>query len=137
MERILDAIDYIYFRIYKFFIVHKSKEVGEDEVRQGATLWLWFIFIIPIVVLVIAPLLRANGIRIPVYSVSRAIVGVILFVMLIPFEVRYWKKEKLQKLKERWGNEEPQKSSRRGWLVLLVIITNLIFIPMLVILLDL
>lgn len=132
----MDAIDYIYYRIYKFFSVHKSKEVGEYEVRFGSIIVYNLILLIPILTSIIAPLLRAYGIKVPMYSETRFMLGILMLVLMIPIWVRYRKKEKVQELVERWGKEDPKQRVIRGWLIWALIINNLILIPLFVILLE-
>ena len=45
------------------------------------------------------------------------------------------KEERVQKLEERWGHEDPYMRKMRGWLLLAMTIINLILIPLFVIIL--
>lgn len=135
MARIIDAFDYGFYRLYKFVLAHKFVMGDKDDKRISSIAIYILIYTIPFNVSVIAPILRAYKIHISRYEMSGLLVYLLLILEALPFCIRYWKEERVQKLEERWGHEDPYMRKMRGWLLLAMTINNLILIPLFVIIL--
>ena len=135
--KILDVIDYIFYRMCKFILAHNFVKGDEDEKRVGAIAIYCLMFIITINFLITVPILRANNIRIiSKYTDNGILLFALIILQSIPFYIRYWKRETYKRFNERWKDEDPKQYKTRGWLIWILVITTIFLIPSLVIVLE-
>jgi hypothetical protein len=122
--------------MYEFILKHNFVKGDKDEKRTSTIAIYSLVILIPFIALVVTPICRANNISMERYSGTWIGLFVVLLLLSIPIDVRYWKYDTYQGFKERWGKEDPKQRTRRGWLIWILIINNLILIPALVVLLE-
>ena len=130
MKKILDFFDYIAYRMHKFVIAHPRMIVPD-----AAPFIFSLVFFMPLM-LIIVPICRAFNLSVHRYSGTWTILMAILVLLEVPIVKRYEKLENQKKFEERWENEDSKQRTRRGWLIWILIINNLILITALVVLLE-
>ena len=137
MKRILDILDYVFYRMYLFVLAHRFINGDKDDKRVSTIAIYFLMLIIPIILFVLVPILQVNGLKVPRrYTLERYIWLAVGLLLMYPFYKRYNNPKNLQKYEERWGNEDYTLKKKRGWLIWLLVITNFILLPLLVIFLQ-
>ena len=136
MKKMIDALDYIFYRMYEYVLKHNFVKGDQEEKRVSTIAIYSWVFLIPFIVLVITPIFRSINIGISRYSGTGIGVFLLLLLLSAPLYVRYWKYETYQRIKKRWENEDFKQRKKRGWLIWILIINNIILVPMIVILFE-
>lgn len=134
MNKIFDCIDYLFYRLYKFF--RPLHLANPDEILSISTISL--MLMIPIIT-VVGTICHYNGLRFEKYSLqSFTIVAIVFFLTYVPLLQRYMydksiSKDKYQVFRDRWGKEDRKQRKRRGWYIVLLLMNNLLIFPFVVI----
>jgi len=138
MNKLLDFSDYFFYRLYKYFSSHRFFR-GMEVIDSISTIVL-SIFI-PIAALV-GCCCRHMGIGFEKYSPEYYLCILIgIPAMFGPFMKRYMfdksiSKSKYQIFKDKWGKENRKQRKKRGWMIALLCINNIIVAPIIIIWLD-
>lgn len=131
MKKILDVLDYIFYRSYLFFSSHRL--FAGMEVINAISM-IFFTIFIP-VSFSIGCIFYYLNIIVDNSSPTRYI-GMLLFFLVgyLPLMKRYMYNKSIKKhsyfvFKERWGNEDPKLQKRKGWLVAILFINNILVFP--------
>lgn len=137
MKKILDVFDYIFYRLYKFFSSHRLFN-GMEAI--DAISMIFFTMFIPIASL-IGGLFYLLDIVVD-NSPSIRYVGMLLFFLVgyLPLMKRYMYKKSIKKynyrvFEERWGNEDPKLHKRRGRLLVILFVNNIVLFPIVLVML--
>ncbi len=131
MKKILDVLDYIFYRSYLFFSSHRL--FAGMEVIDAISM-IFFTIFIP-VSFSIGCIFRYLNIMVDSTSPARFIGMLIFFIVgYFPLMKRYMfnksiKKNNYRVFKERWGNEDSKLQKRRGWFVALLFVNNILIFP--------
>ena len=135
MKKILNILDYIFYRSYKFFSSHRM--FAGMEVIDAISM-IFFTIFIPVAA-IIGTLARHNGIMIGNYGTPRYI-GMLLFFLVgyLPLMKRYMynksiKKNNYRVFKQKWDNEDPKVYKKRGIFIVLMFVNNILLFPILII----
>ena len=141
MKKMLDILDYTYYRLYKFFSSHRIF-VGMEEL-DAITIILWVVFF-PIACLwgSIEHYTGTTLIEIEQNPISRYfwffVIGAVTYG---PFMKRYMYNKSIRKgnyriFRERWGKEDPKQRKKRGWLIAAIVINSLVAFPVILAVLE-
>ena len=119
-------LDYIFWRIYSFNSTHWI--LSDNEEGKAVSL-LYLIFGIPIIILTAS-----------VTSCELIPIGV-FFLFFLPLLYRYWWNKKViannyKLFADRWKQEDAKTHKRRGCMIIILCITNLILFPVCYVLLK-
>ena len=128
-------IDYIWWRMYTFFSSHRVFS-GMEEIDATSLLYL-------MICMPFAPLMGylCRWGLLPTTEHNRYLYIMILLPTYLPFLYRYIISRKIkannyQAFKNKWGKESIALRKKRGWLIVLLCITNIILFPLGAILLQ-
>lgn len=119
MNYILEVMDYVYYRTFLWYKKHKE---SNPKIMAACVLSV-AIFLFALVFLIILSIFFP--IIIPVFP--KVIIAAIYLCVLGIIVLRY-SKISIQHLELRWKNEDAIKKKKRGWLIFLFIVGELLFI---------
>lgn len=119
-ERVMKIFDYCFYRIYKFY----QKRDDTPALYASAIVSLFQFFLVFSIISIGSRLLGSDVP--PKFFFFLIILGIIVLNWF-----RYEKQTPLHGLEELWQNEDQTTKSRRGWLIVVSIVTS-ILLPFLV-----
>ena len=139
MKKILDILDYTYYRLYQFFSSYRIF-AGMEEL--DAINIIVFIYLIPIAC--VGGTINGYIDAIPTARnpISRYFWSFVIgFVTMVPLMKRYMYNKSITKgnyriFKERWGKEDPKQRKKRGWLIAAIVINNIVVFPIILAVLE-
>ena len=132
MKKILDIIDYTYYRLYKFFSSHRIF-TGMEEIDSISTIMLTIFF--PLACIGGSICHKTNIVMFERHTISRFLGTVVMIVIYYyPMMRRYMFNKsittgKYRIFRERWGNEDPKQRKKRGWIIAALVFNNIVLIP--------
>ena len=137
MKHFLDILDYIFFRSYLFFSSHRFF-AGMEVVDAISMIFLAIFIPISSLIGCICYYLDFTVDNSP----PTRYIGMLLFFIVgyLPLMKRYMYNKSIKKynyrvFKERWGNESSKLRKKRGRLIALLFVNNLLVFPIVVIVL--
>ena len=137
MNKIFDGLDYIFYRLYKFF--HPLHLANSDEQLSISTIGL--MLMIPMATIA-GTICHYYGLRFEKYSLqSFTIVAILFFLTYVPLVQRYVydksiSEDKYKVFRDRWGKEGRKLRKKRGWFIVLLVINNILVFPVLFLMLT-
>ena len=138
MNKIINSFDYVFYRLYRFFSSHRFFR-GMEQI--DSITMIFFILFLPIAALV-GCILAHKGIQFEKYS-PEYYISMLVGIPLCygPLMTRYMynksiSKGKYEVFRDRWGKEDRKQRKRRGWMIALLCINNIIVAPVVIIWLD-
>lgn len=137
MNKIFDGLDYIFYRLYKFF--HTLHLANSDEQLSISTIGL--MLMIPMATIA-GTICHYYGLRFEKYSLqSFTIVAILFFLTYVPLVQRYVydksiSEDKYKVFRDRWGKEGRKLRKKRGWFIVLLVINNILVFPVLFLMLT-
>ncbi len=139
MKKMLDILDYTYYRLYLFFSSYRIF-AGMEEIDAISTIMLVVFFPIACIG---GSICHKTGIAIfEKYSASWFIGMIVLLVVYyIPMIKHYMYNKSITKgnyriFRERWGKEDPKQRKKRGWLIAAIVINSLVVFPVILAVLE-
>ena len=129
MKKIIDIIDYVFYRTYIFI-----KKCNSIKINGAPDIFCLIFFLLPLL-LIIVPIYRITEISIHRYSQTWIFAMIVLYVLSMPITKRYKNADRLRSLEKRWENEDSKKRRIRGWIITALVFNNIVLIPILVCLL--
>ena len=132
MKKLLDILDYTYYRLYKFFSSHRFF-TGMEEIDSISTIMLTIFF--PFACIGGSICHEINIVLFERHTISRFLGMVAMIVIFyLPMMRRYMFNKSITKgkyriFRERWEKEDPKQRKKRGWLIAALVINNLVIFP--------
>lgn len=116
---ILDILDYLYYRAFHWYGKHKDSKPGIMAASIVTVLLFLSLFVIVISLSIVL------SITIP--AIPKWIIAILYLAILVLIMYRY-SKITISTLDIRWKKENLNKKRRRGWIILIVLVGELLFI---------
>lgn len=140
IKRILIISDYIFYRVYTFFLSTSLIKGNNEEKAVSAISALIIFTFVPITIISVVPLFYIFNIHLTRYSKTYISLFLILFILSRPIHKRYMNpkisKNNYQLFRERWGNEEPTRRKIRGRIIIALFVNNIILIPIIAVIIK-
>jgi hypothetical protein len=126
MIKLQDILEYIYFRMYKYYYKWDNEFAGISTLISYAFVLFLTFFYPTVYVMLKYKLLMRSDLRPLIWTGTFTLLGLLLLFTYIKFFKRY------KQFSNKWLNEEKTSKKLKGWVVFLYILL-LVFFPLLLV----